>query len=71
MTWEEKEKLSREPLSPEEDERMMKSYRASGYVLCQICGKCYYDHRAYLPSGKTNQGVPWLVEICNGDLVKL
>lgn len=58
-------------LSPEENERIEKSYRAGGDVICEICGKSYYAHKQYIPSGKTNDGMPWLNELCNGDLVKL
>ncbi len=58
-------------LTPEEEARIDKFYRASGYVVCETCGKIYFEHNAYIPSGKTNDGVPWLIEICNGDLVKL
>jgi len=60
-----------EELTPEEDERILKSYRTSGDCVCETCGKIYYKHKAYLPSGKTNDGVPWLYELCNGNLVKL
>jgi formylmethanofuran dehydrogenase subunit E len=58
-------------LSPEESERISKSYRASGYVVCEVCGKPYSSHKLYIPSGKTNHEMPWLNELCNGDLVKL
>lgn len=58
-------------LTSEEEDRMYKSYRAGGDVICEICGKKYYDHKMYLPSGKTNDGYPWLNELCNGNLVKL
>ena len=58
-------------LTPEEDFRILNSYRACGECICEICGKLFYDHKPYLPSGKTNDGYPWLNELCNGDLVKL
>ena len=57
-------------LTPEEEDRIMKSYRAGGDVVCEVCGKVYYDHPEYKPSAKTC-GYVWLNEICNGDLVKL
>jgi len=60
-----------EQLTPEEEKRMLESYRSSGDCICEICGKNYYRHKSYEPSGKTNDGVPWLNELCNGDLVKL
>ena len=71
MLWHEQEALAKEPLTEEEETRIFRSYRASGEVICQTCNKKYYDHEDYLPSGKTNGGVPWLVELCNGDLVHL
>jgi len=71
LNWEETEKLAGQPLTKEEEDRMSKSFRASGYVTCDICGKIYYDHPAYIPSGKTNNGIPWLNELCDGKLVKL
>jgi len=61
----------RDDLTPEEDEKIRKFLCASGYCKCGVCGKIYYDHKAYEPSGKTNNGVPWLNELCNGNLVKL
>ena len=57
-------------LTPEEDARIFKAYRASGDIICEICGKTYYQHPMYEPSAKTC-GHPWLHELCNGDLVKL
>ncbi len=60
-----------EDLTPEEEARIEKSYRACGDCVCEICGKLYYDHKQYKPSGKTNDGQPWLQELCNGQLVKL
>ena len=57
--------------TPEEEDRIDKSYRASGDCVCEQCGKVYYDHPAWRPSAKTNDGVPWLNELCNRDLVKL
>jgi hypothetical protein len=66
-----REKLAGQKLTDEEEARIFKSYRAGGDVVCPTCGKTYYKHPQYLPSGKTNDGVPWLVEICNGNLVKL
>jgi hypothetical protein len=71
MLWEEREKLANEPLTKDEEERILRSYRAGGDVVCESCGKTYYQHKEYKPSGKTNDGVPWLSELCNGDLVKL
>ena len=55
----------------EEENRIDKFYRACGDCVCDVCGKKYYDHQSYKPSGKTNNDVPWLHELCNGDLVKL
>lgn len=71
MLWEEREKLANTPLTKEEEERILNSYHAGGGVLCETCGKMYNRHKEYMPSGKTNDGVPWLNELCNGDLVKL
>lgn len=71
LTWEEQQKLAEEELTEEESERLRASYRASGDVICETCGQKYYQHPPYIPSGKTNQGVPWLRELCNGNLVKL
>ena len=71
MLWEERQRLANTPLTNEEDQRMIQSYRAGGDVLCKQCGKKYYDHPPYMPSGKTNNGMPWLNELCNGKLVKL
>lgn len=71
MLWEEREKLAKESLTKDEEERILRSYRAGGDVVCDVCGRKYYDHKEYEPSGKTNDGVPWLSELCNGDLVKL
>jgi len=58
-------------LTEEQENRINNSYRASGECICDICGKTYYKHKQYAPSGLTNDGVPWLNELCNGDLVKL
>lgn len=63
--------LVNQELTEEEDERIVLSYRACGDVICEICGKSYYQHPHYLPSAKTNDGYPWLHELCSGDLVKL
>lgn len=71
MLWHEREALAKQRLTDEEEFRLNASYRASGEVICDACGKKYYDHEDYIPSGKTNDGVPWLVELCNGDLVHL
>jgi hypothetical protein len=71
MLWKEQENLAKEPLTKDEEQRILGSYRAAGDCICEVCGKIYYRHKQYKPSGKTNNGVPWLVEICNGDLVKL
>lgn len=59
-----------QPLTPEEDARIEKSRRAGGAVVCEVCGKTYYEHPHYEPSAKTC-GTAWLHELCNGDLVKL
>ena len=58
-------------LTEEQEKRIENSYRASGECICDICGKTYYQHKEYASSGLTNDGVPWLNELCNGDLVKL
>lgn len=71
MLWHEREALAKKQLTDEEEFRLNTAFRASGEVICEHCGKKYYDHNDYLPSGKTNDGVPWLVELCNGDLVHL
>jgi hypothetical protein len=60
-----------EALTVEEEHRILHSYRSSGELVCEMCKKTYYKHKEYKPSGKTNDGVPWLRELCNGDLVKL
>lgn len=60
-----------EELTNEEEIRMIGFYRVSGDCVCSQCGKLYYDHKPYKPSGKMNRGIPWLNELCNGDLVKL
>ena len=71
MLWHEREKLAKEALTEAESTRIYNSYRAGGDVICEICGQTYYNHPEYLPSAKTNDGVPWLNELCNGELVKL
>ena len=40
------------------------TYRAGGDMVCDKCGKIYYDHPYVL-------GALWLKELCNGDLVHL
>jgi hypothetical protein len=69
-TSEEYWKMQNEPITEEEDARMLAAYRTSGEMICEKCGKTYYRHPDWAPSAKTC-GYPWLVEICNGDLVKL
>lgn len=59
-----------EELTPEEDARIVDSYRASGDLICDKCGRTYYRHPGWKPSAKTC-GYVWLHELCNGDLVKL
>lgn len=39
--------------------------RASGEVLCDVCGRKYYDHPAAQPE------YSFLTELCDGTLVKL
>lgn len=39
-------------------------YRCSGEMVCEQCGKQYYDHPQHIP-------YHWLNIICNGDAVKL
>lgn len=59
-------------LTKEEEEKMIAFRRAEGDCICNICGKKYYDHKAYELSRKTSTyNRPWLKELCNGDLVKL
>ncbi len=59
-------------LTDEQKSRIANFYRAGGDVVCETCGKKYYDHPMYMPSAKaTYNGQPILNEICNGDLVKL
>lgn len=43
--------------------------RASGEVLCEKCGEPYRKHRH--SEHVDWQGEPWLVRLCNGELVKL
>jgi len=38
--------------------------RASGMVLCEICGVAYFDHAPV-------QGFEWLHRACDGRLLKL
>lgn len=38
--------------------------RASGMVLCETCGVCYFDHAPVT-------GFSWLVRACDGRLLKL
>lgn len=38
--------------------------RASGDVVCETCGKLYYDHPLLV-------GALWLNVLCDGDLVHL
>lgn len=71
LLWKDREELAKQPVTPEEEERMINAERASGHCVCDLCGKKYFDHPQYLPSGKTNHGDPWLNELCNGDLVHL
>ncbi|KKN75296.1 hypothetical protein LCGC14_0381480 [marine sediment metagenome] len=45
-------------------------YRAGGDIICDDCGKKYYDHpmsEDYLDY----DGYKWLWVICSGELVKL
>ena len=58
-------------LTEEQEKRIENSYRASGECICDICGKTYYNHKDYEPSKFTNDGIAWLQELCNGELVKL
>lgn len=44
--------------------------RASGLVICEKCGKQYYDHPAYTKALDWN-GRPVLNQLCDGSLVKL
>ena len=60
-----------EELTEEQDNKILNSYRANGECICNICGKTYHQHKQYEPSGLTNNGISWLNELCNGDLVKL
>jgi hypothetical protein len=38
--------------------------RAGGAVVCDVCGKQYYDHPNVI-------GALWLTRVCDGSLVKL
>lgn len=38
--------------------------RASGLVLCEVCGVCYFDHPPVV-------GFEWLRRACDGRLLKL
>jgi hypothetical protein len=40
-------------------------YRAGGDVVCNVCGKLYYDHPYFA------EPYEWLTIKCNGDIVKL
>lgn len=53
-----------ELLDPKHAAKMESMYRAGGDVVCQKCGKVYYDHPNVV-------GALWLIELCNGDLVHL
>ncbi len=44
--------------------------RASGDVLCEKCGKKYYDHPPYMKALSWD-GHPVLNQLCDGSLVKL
>jgi hypothetical protein len=51
-------------------DRIDKSYRSNGDMVCSICKKKYIDH----PMEKDILGYneePYLHKLCNGDLVKL
>ena len=52
------------------EEVAAKMHRASGLVVCDECGKEYYDH-PYVAECRTDEGMPFLHLICNGDIVKL
>jgi hypothetical protein len=59
-------------ITQEEEDRIFGAYRACGDVICEKCGKKFYQHPTYKPSAvTTEEGHAWLHEICNGDLVKL
>jgi hypothetical protein len=45
-------------------------WRASGECVCEACGKKFYGHPDYLEC-LDRDGVPFLKEICGGQLVKL
>lgn len=45
--------------------------RASGDVICQACGKKYYDHPKYMKALSCIDGSPVLNQLCDGSLVKL
>lgn len=48
--------MKQEELTIDEENKILNAYRAGGDVICSICGKTYYKHKLYIPSGKTNDG---------------
>ena len=45
--------------------------RAGGDVVCEQCGKKYYDHPQYVKALSCIDGSPVLNQLCDGSLVKL
>jgi hypothetical protein len=45
--------------------------RAGGDVVCEQCGKKYYDHPQYTKALSCIDGSPVLNQLCDGSLVKL
>jgi hypothetical protein len=59
-------------LTDEEEDRLQNSYRCNGDMICDICGKSYDRHPLSELSARVSyDGVPFLNELCNGELVKL
>lgn len=53
-----------------EDETARNCHRASGAVRCELCGRDYHDHPDETEL-LSDQGRPFLVRDCNGELLKL
>ena len=46
--------------------------RVSGDIVCNVCGKMYYQHpQDWRTAHKSNDYFPWLVVLCDGVLGKL